>query len=163
MHQLIYAPSPDEALGTARTAFDQLVGADLRDVPVFDYYVTFDEAGNGISGADRWGDLPTAARVDSEEGQALLDRGWEATKQAFDDALASITEGLDDLSPEEIMHDKDSIRYHCYRLGQYAGPTISLYDEHGRGIRHRDHLEAIQTDAPPADYELWIVPADVHY
>lgn len=167
MHQLIYAlvyaPSHDEALATARSGFEQLVGTNRSTAPVFDYYVTFDEPGDGVSGVDRWGDLPVAARVDSKEGTALLDRGWEATKQAFDYTLAKFTEGLDDLSSEEIMRNEKNIRHHCYRIGRYAGSDISLYDEHGRGIRHHDRLEAIQAADPPAEDELWIVPADVHY
>ena len=76
MHQLIYAlvdaPTHDSALAAGRIAFDQLVGADPHVAAVFDYYVTFDEENTTVAGRARWGDLPVAARVDSENGRVLL-------------------------------------------------------------------------------------------
>ena len=72
---LVEASTRDEALATAKTVFDQLVGASSHSTAVFDYYVTFDESGTSVAGKARWGDLPVAAPVDSEEGEELLERG----------------------------------------------------------------------------------------
>ncbi len=84
MHALIYAlieaSQQDEALAASKSAFDRLTGARPDCTPVFDYYVTFDEAGTIVAGKARWGELPVAASINSSEGQQLLDRGWQATE-----------------------------------------------------------------------------------
>jgi len=36
-----------------------------------------------VAGKTRWGDLPTAAPINSEEGGELLDRAWNATNEEF--------------------------------------------------------------------------------
>ncbi len=73
MHMVIYvlveAPTQNDALTTGKTVFDRLVGADSHSSAVFDYYVTFDEEDTTIAGKARWGELPTAAPVDSDDGQ----------------------------------------------------------------------------------------------
>ena len=79
--RLVKASTRDDALTTGKTLFDRLVGADPHATTVFDYHVTFDEDNTSIAGKARWGDLPTAVAVDSDDGQDLLDRGWEATKE----------------------------------------------------------------------------------
>ena len=88
MHMVIYAlveaSAHDDSLATGKTMFDRLVGADAHAGAVFDYYVTFDENDTTIAGKARWGDLPTAAPVDSDDGQDLVERGWEATKEEFE-------------------------------------------------------------------------------
>ena len=45
-------------------------------------------------GKARWGNLPTAAPVDSDDCQDLLDRGWEATKEEFERNLERVKEAL---------------------------------------------------------------------
>jgi hypothetical protein len=163
MHMLIYAlveaPSQDAALSNATTVFDRLVGARAQSQAVFDYYTTFDDTSATVSGPARFGDLPVATRVDSEAGQALLERGWAATKQEFERHLERVREGLDQYSVEEIMRDEDLVRHACHQLGAYEGSTIFLYDEHATGIRHRDQLDRVLADTD----DCWIVPADVHY
>ncbi len=97
MHMMIYslveASTRDEALATGKTVFDQLVGASPHATAVFDYYVTFDESGTSVAGKARWDDLPVVTPVKSDNGQELLERGWEATKSEFErkfiDRLAS--------------------------------------------------------------------------
>ncbi|MFD1646048.1 hypothetical protein [Haloarchaeobius litoreus] len=162
MHQLIYAlveaPTEDSALAEARMTFDRLVGATPHDAAVFDYYVTFDMDGHSTAGRDRWGDLPVAARVDSMEGQALLERGWNATVAEFERNLEKIRESICEYSTADVMRDRNLIRHACYNLGAYHGPSLYLYDRHGDGIRDPDHLERVLDTR-----ELWIVPADVHY
>ena len=39
------------------------------------------------------------------------------------------------------------------------GPSIPLYDEYARGIRHQERLDRILDEYD----DCWIVPADVHY
>jgi hypothetical protein len=163
MHQIIHAivdaQSREDALGVARgCVFDRLVGATVESSAKFGYYVTFDENGTRVAGKDRWGELPIAARLNSDEGRELLARGWNATKAEFERNIAEVREALASLSDEEIMNDKDLVRHHCRNLGAYAGPPVFLYDESGRGIRtFEDFVWAYEDLNNP-----WIVPADVH-
>ena len=162
MHVVVYAlveaSTHDDALATGKTVFDRLVGADLHASAIFDY-VTFDQDNTSVAGKARWGDLPTAASIDSGDGQDLLERGWEATKEEFERNLERMKEALDELSDEEIMRDED-LAHHAFRqVGAYDGPTTFLYNEHATGIRHRGHLDRVLEGSE----DLWIVPADVHF
>lgn len=163
MHMVIYtlveASTRDDALATGKTVFDKLVGALPHAGAVFDYYVTFDEDETTVAGTARWGDLPVAATVESDDGQALLERGWNATKDEFQRNLGRVKEGLDELSDEEIMRDENLARHAFHQVGAYDGPSVFLYDEHGSGIRHRGQLDRILDESD----DLWIVPADVHF
>ncbi|WP_254538721.1 hypothetical protein [Halomarina litorea] len=163
MHMVIYAlvaaSTEDDALAAGTTVFDGLVGGGVHTKAVFDYYVTFDEEGTTVAGQTRWGDLPVAAPVDSEDGQALLERGWTATEKAFQRHLERAKEALEEYDDEAIMRDQDLVRHTFHQLGAYRGSSIALYDEHGNGIRHREQLDR----RLEASGECWIVPADVHY
>jgi hypothetical protein len=160
---VIYAPveasTHDDALATGKTVFDRLVGADPYSCAVFDYYVCFDEEDMSVAGKARWGNLPTAAPVNSDDGQDLLKRGWEATKEEFERNLGRVKEALDELSDEAIMRDEDLARHAFHQVGAHNGPTIFLYNQHANGIRHREQLDRLLEESE----ELWIVPADVHY
>ena len=103
--------------------------------------------------------MPTAAPVDSDDGQDLLERGWEATKEEFERNLDRVKEAIDKHSDEEIMRDEDLARHACHQVGAYKGPTIFLYTEDATGIRHRGQLDQLLAESE----ELWIVPADVHF
>lgn len=163
MHILIYAlveaSHQNEALAASKSAFDRLTSAKPDCASVFDYYVTFDEDGTIVAGRARWGELPVVAPINSDKGQQLLDRGWQAIEQEFQRNLDRIKEGLEEHSDEAIMRDEDLIRHACYQLGAYEGSSILLYDEFGGGIRDRDRLDAILDDSD----DLWIIPADVHF
>ena len=163
MHMVIYAlveaSTHDDALAIGKSVFDRLVGADPYAGAVFDYYVTFDEKDTSVAGQARWGELPTAAPVDSDDGQDLLKRGWEATKEEFERNLDRMKEAIEALSDEEIMRDEDLARHAFHQVGAYDGPTIFLYTEYGTGIRHRGQLDRLFEESE----ELWIVPADVHF
>ena len=163
MHMVIYAlveeSTHEDALATGKTVFDRLVGADPHAGAVFDYHVTFDEEDTSVAGKARWGELPTAAPIDSDDGQDLLERGWEATKEEFERNLDRVREALDELSDEEIMRDEDLARHAFHQVGAYDGPTIFLYNEHANGIRHREQLDRVLEESE----DLWIVPADVHF
>lgn len=160
MHLVIYAlvdaSTEDEALAGGKSAFTQLVGS--RYAP-FDYYVTFEQEGTIVAGKARWGDLPIAAKLDSSDGQELLEVAWTATEREFERNLKKVRDGLSDLDDEEIMQGTDLVRYCCHALGAYRGPSVRLYTEHGEGIRDAAHLESMleRLETP------WIVPADVHY
>ena len=163
MHMVIYAlveaSTREEALSTGKTVFDRLVGSVPHAGAVYDYYVTFDEDETTVAGTARWGDLPVAATVESDDGQELLERGWEATKEEFQRNLNRVKEALDEHSDEEIMRDEDLARHAFHQVGAYDGPSVFLYDEHGSGIRHRGQLNRILEESD----DLWIVPADVHF
>ncbi|MFC4451112.1 hypothetical protein [Halorussus aquaticus] len=128
MHTVIYslveASTRDEALATGKTVFDRLVGASLHADAVFDYYVTFDESGTSVAGKARWGDLPVAVPVESDDGQKLLERGWEATKSEFKRNLDRVRDALEELSDEEIMRD-DGLARHAF---QYEHPVAGEHD-----------------------------------
>ncbi|GGN24095.1 hypothetical protein [Halarchaeum nitratireducens] len=163
MHMIIYAlveaSTHDDALATGKTAFDRLVGADPHSAGVFDYYATFDEEDTTVAGKARWGELPTAAPVDSDDGQDLLERGWEATKEEFERNLDRVKDALDELDDEAIMRDENLARHAFHNVGAYRGSSVFFYDEYGNGIRHRERLDQVceQYEAP------WIIPADVHF
>ncbi|WP_396614053.1 hypothetical protein ACH9L7_19890 (plasmid) [Haloferax sp. S1W] len=163
MHMVIYtlveASTQNDALATGKAVFDRLVGADPHSSAVFDYYVCFDEENTTVAGKARWGDLPAAAPVDSDDGQDLLDQGWEATKEEFERNLERVKEAIDELSDEEIMRDEDLARHAFHQVGAYDGPSVFLYDQHATGIRHREQLDRILEESE----DLWIVPADVHF
>jgi len=163
MHMVIFAlveaSTEDEALAAGSGVFNRLVGAVPHAGAVFDYYVTFNEEDTTVAGKARWGDLPIAAPVTADEGQALLDRGWAATEVEFQRNLDRVKEGLEELSDEEIMRDDDLVRHAFHQVGAYNGPSIFLYDEYGSGIRHRGQLDRILEESE----DLWIVPADVHF
>lgn len=172
MHMLIHgvvdAPDGGEALATAQTGvFDRLV----RD-GVFDYYVTADMDGRGISGTDRWGDYPTAVPSDSDEGEALVESGWQSTVAEYEAAFDRVDEFLEgcdrcDLWEDELTHWEYQYAFH--RIGQFQGSSTFLYDEYGQGIRDRGHLDRVlagDTTTPGANTEeqtVYVVPADVHY
>jgi len=82
IYALIEASTHDDAVATGKTVFDRLVGADPHAGAVFDYCVCFDEQDTSVAGKARWGELPTAFPVDSDDGQDLLERGWEATRRS---------------------------------------------------------------------------------
>lgn len=163
MHMVIYAlveaSTHDDALATGKTVFDRLVGTDPHSSAVFDYYVTFDQEDTSVAGKARWGDLPPSTPIDSNDGQDLLDRGWEATKGEFERNLERVKEAINELSEEEIMRDEDLARHAFHQVGAYDGPTVFLYTEHAIGIRHREQLARILEESE----DLWIVPADVHF
>jgi hypothetical protein len=159
IYSLVDASTQDEALATGKTVFDRLVGANPHTDAVFDYYVTFDESGTSVAGKARWGDLPVAAPVESDEGEDLLKRGWEATEAEFERNLDRVRDALEELSDEEIMRNDGLARHAFHQVGAYEGPTIFLYDEHASGIRHREQLDRVLDESE----NLWIVPADVHY
>jgi hypothetical protein len=163
MHMVIYslveASTHDDALATGKTVFDRLVGADPHAGAVFDYYVTFDEEDTSVAGKARWGELPTAAPVDSNDGQKLLEKGWEATKEEFERNLDRVKDAIEELSDEEIMRDEDLARHAFHQVGAYDGPSVFLYTQHASGIRHREQLDRILEESE----NLWIVPTDVHF
>jgi len=166
MHMAIYAlveaSTKDEAVAAGKTVFNRLVGAEPDSCAVFDYFVAFDEDETTVAGKARWGDLPTAAPINSEEGGELLDRAWKATKEEFQRNLDRVREALDELSDEAIMRDEDLTRHAFHQVGAYEGPSIPLYDQHAQGIRHRGQLDRVLEEEEDSQ-TLWIVPADVHF
>lgn len=68
IYALVEASTGDEALATRTTVFERLVGTQPQSRAVFDYFVTFDEDDTTVAGKTRWGDLPVAVPVESDDG-----------------------------------------------------------------------------------------------
>jgi hypothetical protein len=165
MHMLIRvlvpAPDPTEAVGVARFALDRLIGIGEGASTAFDYYTTLDESTARYRDHPRYGGLDPAHRLSSATGKQLLDDAIEAQATWFVETIATLREKLDTLEPIEVMDDVDLVRYDCYRLGQFAGPSVWIYDEHGAGLRSRSAVDRYIEDRDSDS--IWVVPADVHY
>ena len=165
MHMLIrvltLGRSPDDALGRARGTLDHLVGIGKYATPVFDYYRTMNDTAARFRDHPTYGQLDPVLSLESETGKQILEEAVDAQERWFVDTLAELREKLDTLDPTEVMTDVDLARFDCYRVGQFAGPSVWVYDEHGAGLRSRsavdEYVECHDDD------DLWIVPADVHY
>lgn len=170
IHGLVYETEAEAAVDAASVdIFEPLV--DSRE---FDYFVTFDGSeGRSGSGGDRWSDLPAAVRADTEKGEELIERGWEATVNEYERSFDRIEEFFEQHDVEEFWSDQE---VHCEyslafnRVGEFAGSGTFLYDEDGQGIRDRGHLERVENEwgdgygsVQHEDLELYVVPADVHY
>jgi len=107
----------DEALAAGKAVFDRLVGGEPHSCAVFGYFVTFDEENTTVAGKTRWGNLPTAAPINSEEGCEFLNRAWNGTKEEFQRNLNRVKEALDELSDEAIMRDEDLARHAFHQVG----------------------------------------------
>ena len=147
--RLVEASTHDDALATGKAVFDRLVGADPHAAA--DHYVCFDEDETSVAGKAQWGELPTAAPVDSDDGQDLLERGWAATKGAFERNVERVNDALDELSDGEIVRDEYLARHAFHRVDAYDGPTSSLYNEHPNGTRHREQLDRVLRERGPLD------------
>ena len=97
---LVYAKSPEEALGKARGILDKMVKSNR-----FSYYVTFDEDEPSF-GKNRWGPLPVAVRADSPEGKKLIDEGMELTWTTFKTFMGKTRRYLEIYSDEELFEGK---------------------------------------------------------
>ena len=168
MHTVIYAlvtvpdqveDSEDEAFKQANLVFDQLVGVGMYNDVVFHYYDTFESNTSAVSGSARWGELPAVSPIDSEKGARLLYNGWKATLDSFENTLSDVRKQLDAFSDEEIMADKNYVRFNMRSLGEYEGPDIKLYSGDIGSIRCRKDLDYVLSETE----NTWIVPADVHY
>ena len=87
MHMAIYAlveaSTKDEAVAAGKTVFNRLVGAEPDSCAVFDYFVAFDEDETTVAGKARWGDLPTAAPINSEEGESFSTGPGRPPRKSF--------------------------------------------------------------------------------
>ena len=176
MHQVInaivYAEDEEEAMDQARGIFENMV-----ERGIFDYYRTFDEDMDGVSGKSRWGELPACADAGSEEGKKLVDDGMKYTKDEFIEDVGKIRECLSKFSDEEIFsgdaRENMLFRSHCFHAGQYKGASVWLYDNDGDGIRTEKEMNdalgkyacLYEDEGKKNPYEndtVWVVPADVH-
>jgi hypothetical protein len=122
-----------------------LLGIDEGASTTFDYYKTLDESTARYRDHPRYGGVDPAHRLASATGEQLLDAAIEAQATWFVETVATLREKLDSLEPAEVMDDIDLARYDCYRLGQFAGPSVWIYDEHGAGRRPGDPCRSAAT------------------
>lgn len=168
---LVSADAPDAAVETARCdVFQPLV-----DRRTFDYYTTFDEDGDGVSGRDRWGDYPPAARLTTPAGRELLEDGWDATVAAYEAGFDRVETFLETSEPVDYWTDLGTFWHYqdaFTAIAEAEGPHTYLYDQGGFGIRHESQLPAVDanancyhetTETAHPDGDLYVVPADVHY
>lgn len=159
---LVYAEDEDEALETAKQdVFEPLVWH-----RTFDYYVTFDQDGNGVAGRDRWGPLRAAAPADTDIGEQQIRSGWKSTVEQYQTSFDRIEEFLQEHEPDEFWEDSGTYREYRHdfeAVSEFQGPSTSLYDHQGLGIRNRSQLEDAYQHPENQDKELFAVPADVHY
>ena len=162
IHGLVYAEDEDEALESAKQdVFDPLV-----QHRTFDYYVTFDQEGNGVAGRDRWGPLRAAAHAETDIGEQQIRTGWKSTVDQYETSFERIEEFLEERQTDDFWEDLET--YHEYRhhfdaVSEHRGPSTHLYNQNGQGIRNRSQLEDAYRQPENQDQELFAVPADVHY
>lgn len=157
---LVRADDADGARDTAEGVFDNLCG----DGKPFDYFTLVDDMGpdQKEKGVGRG-----IYRAASSRGKTWISGLHEATKGEFMDGIARVRKVLAANSDEDIWRHGEDIkrcdmfRFRCGRLGDYAGPSIWLYDGDGAGIRDDARLHGILTEV--GDPPLWIVLADVHH
>jgi len=170
---LVFAKDAEEAVKIAGDALYSMCG----DGMPFDYYNLFDNE----AASERWGELPVVMRVCNKMGtkrcdncpdrfkcytdrQAydLLEEGIQASEREFYRYLTDLRKCFYKKDKKKLIDD-GHFRYLCYKLGEYGGSSIYLYNEEGEGIRSRKELEDILVHADREDEILYIIPADVHY
>lgn len=177
MHQVIraivYAKDEKEALEKATEVFERLTEGQRP----FDYYKLFNEDGMGVSGKDRWGDLPPVALADSKEGKKLIKDGIEYTVGEAEKSLSRVRYALSKYSDEELLSGKElndfdgrwlDFTYECHSIGMYEGWKVYLYDHDGSGITNYRRLHEVldmygkKEEHLKEGLKIWVVPADVH-
>ena len=163
---IVYAEDGLSALEKAREIFSNMCG----DYRPFDYFVTFDEEGHGMSGKDRWGELPIAPRADSPAGKNLIAEGLDIQVALFRESLKKVRRQI--FSPWKKLISDSIWRYRCKTLYDDQGPDIYLYDNDGAPIGDKAHLEnalgkweCLYEDKqnPYENLKVFVVPADVHH
>lgn len=178
---LVTAEDKDSALEKGKEVGDRLTEGP-NHLSDFDYYKSLDhEPGElGIAGADRWGhDIPAVAKVDSKEGQELVEEGWDSTQKWFQKGIEKARLVMEHLSddeireeefdklPEEVQQEVGSpyeIRY-CFRQVAGLNPCYNyLFNRHGEPIRNKTELENLRSSVDEDDaVDLWVIPLDVHH
>jgi len=153
---MVYAEDPEDAMAKAKEILDQLT----ENQQPYDYYCTFDDENTIVSGKARWGELPVAAKYDSDEGKKLVDEGWKFTEEAFMNSIEKVRLGLNKFTYEELMDERSReldedlrpvydelvvmFRYTCDSIG-YSHYDVWLYDQDGEHIRTPHHLKNVLT------------------
>lgn len=177
---IVFACDRAEALAKGKAAFDKLVEGEGG---TFDYYTTFDEKGNSMSGEARWGKMSSASPITSKEGRQLLVGGLMATRRDFLRNLDEVKKAIATKTPRDLFEGDSMFGYYAKCLYRAAGSTCWLYDEEGSPITNKKDLreflaggwsvthatyrpKKVRTKPVPADPnepQAWIVPADVHH
>ena len=183
MHQLIkiivYAKNEEDAVLNTENILDRICG----DGKAFDYGSVLDE-----DGEKSWG-VEKVSLANSKEGKRLIDEGMKDTKEDFMENIKAIRKLIEKYSDDEIFEEEEDLskrdlrkaildklenkkqeynawRYYFYKLGQYEGSNIYLYDNDGSGIRNFKHLKDVLNKWGSKDYqdlEIFVVCCDVHH
>lgn len=154
IYVLVEATDHRTAISRAKPVLDDVVTATNRAVESFRDYAMFH--GDELERLTAvWGEKPSAASLESDEGQALLEEGWNRTKNIFEDNLTAVEEIMEMYTTQEIMENVENVRLHFLRLGATVGPSVPLYTETGYPIRDRRELDQFLD----SHGEVWVVPA----
>jgi len=162
----------------------------LIEENIYDYGKFFNED-SPVSGASRWGQLVPIARLDTTEGNQLLQDGLNSIKRQFLDALKNAKETMEEYNDEELYYGKvtDSksliieglkdIRPD-YKLFLFRHNLANMCDDKRYGWIYilRDNIEDVKDNYfegidNHTDFErtininyrdhFWIMPLDVHF
>jgi len=181
---IVYAENKEDALGKARTVFEGLT----REGRTFDYYQMFDKSSGNFSGDGRWGEMSNCVLASSKEGREFIGEGMRWTYEEFKEHLEEVKAAINAYPAHVLFEERcksaksgsdekldlSLFRFKCYKLGQYSGDAIYLYDGEGSGIRSFRHLKDVLSKYadsyekrgkknPYENLLVWVVPADVHY
>ena len=191
MHKIIYlivrGDTKKEAWGKREYIRDYLCSE--KNNLSYDYGTFFNEKSQ-VSGASRWGPLPSIAKLSSKEGKFLLNRGLATIRNEFLTDLKEVKKVIEEYTDEEIYDEKvtdpkslileslkdktfdSSHRLHMFRyyLGQMSdemrnGWIYFLDDNDNDKFIHgfKGHLNFEEEMQIEDKTKLWIMPMDVHY
>jgi hypothetical protein len=158
---IVYAKAKEDALTKAVHVFEKLT----NELKVFDRFSLLLESNKEI----------LVCSADSKLGQQMIEEGLEESRQAFMKAFGYVRLAVEHMTPEEIMEEEppshlDStiaarlriIRYYFAKVGEYRGPTVTLYDEKADGIRNSKILKEVLNGVTNGEL-VWVIPADMHF
>lgn len=175
---IVYAPTKEEALEKAKQVFEER----LCPTP-FDYGTFFDEEDNTVSGKARWGNLPPVESINSKAGKHLIDDGFKAIKQDFDENIKTLRSMISKFNDEELFEgkiideNKEILKeleekkdmdldqpywfsHVCWRISRGDW----LFDNDGEAIKDSKDLKRVLS----MEYndnkknKAWVIPVDVH-
>lgn len=176
---IVGAEDGEEALDKAKETLNSLV--ERGD---FDYYTTFDVDGHGMSGKDRWGELPVVANIESREGKKLVEDGLKQTQNDFERAITKVRKLLQRYNNDELFEEFCTHEEVAAKLSEEIGEELRdlhmahywlasagmryswdtyLWDDEGERIENKRTLEYIVVAYKKEKKKIFVVPSDVHH
>ncbi len=168
MHKLIgiivYSHDKDEAVELA----DQ-VASDMCDGSrIYDWYKMFTaDSREGTAGIARWGELPSAMSIDSNDGKKFIKEQFEETENQIRNAIKKLKTKLvdmDDKLIDKIIEDGADIDLYSGAFDISNEDSVAyLYDNSGEPITTTKMLNRVLTKWSDPEYDIFVVPVDIHY